>query len=90
MLDKFHSDVCGSFSRASIANHIYYVIFVDDFSCKCKILFMQKKYLTFSKFCEFKTLIEKGIGRKVKALRGNNGVEYVFNEVKHFFALEGI
>ena len=43
ILERVHIDVCGPFSVASTAKHRYYVIFVDDFSCKCWIFFMQKK-----------------------------------------------
>ena len=49
------------------------MIFVDDFSKKCWIFFMQKKDQTLSKFCEFKALVEKYIGKKLKALRSDNG-----------------
>ena len=51
---------------------------------------MQKKYQTFSKFCEFKALVEKYTGKKVKALRRDNGGEYISNEFKNFCAKEGI
>jgi len=44
----------------------------------------------FSKFCEFKALLEKDTGKKVKALRRNNIGEYVSNEFKNICALEGI
>ena len=33
---------------------------------------MQKKSETFSKFCEFKALVEKESGKKVKSLRSDN------------------
>ena len=69
ILERIHTDVCGSFLVASTAKHRYYVIFVDDFSHKCWIFFMQKKSETYSKFCEFKALVEKELGKKVKALR---------------------
>jgi hypothetical protein len=82
--------VCGPFSVASTTKHRYYVIFVDDFSCKCWIFFMQKKDQTFSKFCEFKALVEKESGKQVKALRSNNGGEYISNEFKEFCSREGI
>ena len=51
---------------------------------------MQKKDQTFSKFCEFKELVEKELGKHVKALWGNNGGEYISNEFKEFFRKEGI
>jgi transposase InsO family protein len=51
---------------------------------------MQKKDQTFSKFCEFKALVEKESGKKVKALRSDNGGEYISNEFKDFCSREGI
>ncbi len=47
---------------------------------------MQKKSETYSKFCEFKALVEKESGKKVKALRSDNGGEYVSNEFKKLCA----
>ena len=61
--ERIHTDVCGPFSVASTTKHRYYVIFVDEYSCRCWILFMQKKSETFSKFCEFKALVEKELGK---------------------------
>ena len=40
ILERVHSYVCGPFSTTSKIKHMYYVIFVDDFSHKCWILFM--------------------------------------------------
>jgi hypothetical protein len=77
ILVRVHTDMCGPFSIASITKHKYYVIFVDEFSHKCWIFFMQKKDQTFSKFCEFKEFMEKESGKRVKALRSDNGGEYI-------------
>eukprot|EP00253_Pinus_taeda_P025348 PITA_25348 len=90
ILKRIHTDVCGPFSVASIAKHRYYVIFVDDFYCKCWIFFMQKKSKTYSKFCEFKALVEKESGKKVNALSSDNGGEYILDEFKDFYKAEGI
>jgi transposase InsO family protein len=90
ILERVHTDVCGPFSVASIEKHRYYVIFVDYFSRKCWIFFMQKKDQTFSKFYEFKALVEKESGKQVKALRSDNGGEYISNEFKDFCNREGI
>lgn len=51
---------------------------------------MQKKEQTFSKFIEFKALVEKEISKKVKALRSDKKGEYVLNEFKYLCAKEGI
>ena len=64
ILEIIHIDVCGPFSIASTEKHSYYVIFVDDFSRKCWIFFMQKKSETYSKFWEFKALVEKESGKR--------------------------
>eukprot|EP00253_Pinus_taeda_P024812 PITA_24812 len=50
----------------------------------------QKRDQTFTKFCEFKALVEKESGKKVKALWTNNGGEYVSNEFKNFCVAKGI
>ena len=51
---------------------------------------MQKKDQTFTKFCEFKELVKKYSLKRVKALRSDNGGEYVSNEFKNFCATEEI
>ena len=51
---------------------------------------MQKKDQTFSKFCEFKALVEKELGKQVKALWSDNGGECILNEFKYFGRKEGI
>ena len=90
ILERIHTNVCGTFSVASTEKRRYYVIFVDDYSHRCWIFFMQKKSETFSKFCEFEALVEKESGKQVKALRSDNGGEYISGEFKDFYSKEGI
>ena len=42
------------------------------------------------RFCEFKALAEKESGKKIKALRSDNGGEYVSQQFKDLCAAEGI
>ena len=51
---------------------------------------MNKKDQTFTKFCEFKELVEKQLGNKVNAIQSDNSGEYVSNEFNKFCAAEGI
>ena len=51
---------------------------------------MQKKDQTFSKFCEFKALVEKELRKQVKALQSDNGGEYISGEFKYLCSKEGI
>ena len=87
ILERVHLDVWTiiySFhSKAQV-----YVIFVDYFSRKCWIFFLQNKDQMFSKYCEFKALVEKDTRKKVKVLRRDNGGEYISNEFKNFCAKE--
>ena len=90
ILERIHTYVCGPFSVASTTKHMYYVIFVDEYSRRCWIFFMQKKRKKFSKFCEFKELVEKESGKQVKALRSDNDGEYILSEFKDLCTKEGI
>ena len=51
---------------------------------------MHKKDQTFSKFLEFKELVEKESRKQVKALRNDDSGEYISNEFKNFCSKEGI
>eukprot|EP00253_Pinus_taeda_P026191 PITA_26191 len=84
------TSTCKGYTLASIAKQRYFVIFIDDFSRRCWIYFMQKKDQTLLKFCEFKALAEKELGRKIKALQSDNGGEYVSQQSKDYYASEGI
>ena len=68
ILDLLHSDVCGLMSSASLTGSLYYVVFIDDLSRKSWIFFMKTKGQVFSRFQEFKALMENQIGKKIKVL----------------------
>jgi transposase InsO family protein len=90
ILDLIHSDLCGLMSSTSLTGFIYYVIFIDEFSWKCWILFMKTKGQVFSRFQEFKALVENQMGKKIRVLRIDNGDEYTSKEFMEFCAGEGI
>ena len=51
---------------------------------------MKKKHEVLDRFVEFKELLEKKIRNKIKAMRSDNGGEYISNAFKGFCAKEGI
>ena len=51
-------------SSSSLSGYVYYVSFIDDFSRKTWIYFMKNKDEVFSKFKEFKALIENHTKRR--------------------------
>lgn len=84
ILDLIHFDMCGPMSAPSFGGCLYYVIFIDDFSCKTWIYFMKENNETFAKFQKFKTFIEKQTGLHIHALRSDNGGEF---DSHHFIDL---
>ena len=79
-----HSDVCGPMSFPSLSGNLYYVLFINDFSRKAWIYFMKSKSETFSKFQEYKALVENQKSKHIHALRSNSGGEFesnAFNEL---------
>ena len=82
ILEIIHSDVCGPMSSGSLSGYVYYVSFIDDFSRKTWIYFMNNKDEVFNKFKEFKALIENHTEKKIKTFRSDNGGEFTSNEFK--------
>ena len=76
ILDLVHSDVCGPMTVASLGGFMYFTTFIDDFSQKTWIYFLKKKDEVFSKFKEFKALVENSNNRRIRVLRSDNGGEY--------------
>jgi transposase InsO family protein len=70
---------------SSISGYVYYVSFINDYSHKDLDIFE-----VFSKFKEFKALIENLYVRKIKILRSDNGGEYTSKEFVNFCKDVGI
>ena len=75
-MDIIHYDVYGPISSSSLREYVYYVSFIDEFFHKTWIYFLKRKYEVFSKFKEFKALVENHIEKKIKILRSDNGEEF--------------
>jgi hypothetical protein len=82
VLDIVHSDVCGPMSATSLSEYVYYVSFIDDLSRRTWIYFLKSKGEVFSKFKEFKALVENISKRKIKILRSNNAGEFTSDDFK--------
>jgi transposase InsO family protein len=79
-LELIHLDVCGPMPSTSLSGYVYYVSFIDDYSCKTWVYFLKSKDEVLGKFKEFKALVENLSERKIKILGSNNGGEYTSNE----------
>ena len=76
MLEIVHLNVCGPMSSTSLSGYVYYVSFIDDFSRKTWIYFLKGKNEVFSKFKEYKSLVENQMDRKIKNLQSDNGRDF--------------
>jgi transposase InsO family protein len=90
VLEIIHSYVCGPMPSSSISGYVYYVLFIDDYSRKTWVYFLKSKDEVFSKFKEFKALIENISERNINILRLDNGGEYTSKEFAKFCKYFGI
>jgi transposase InsO family protein len=90
ILELVHSDVCGPMPVESWGGSRYFVMFIDDKSRKTFVYLIKHKSEVKDKFREFKALVEKQTGKSIKAIRTDNGLEYVCNDLQCFFKENGI
>ncbi|CAL2228921.1 unnamed protein product [Prunus armeniaca] len=90
LLDYIHSDVWGPALVKSLGGAHYYIIFLDDFSRKVWVYFMEEKYEVFTKFKEWKAEVENLTERKINILRSDNGGEYKDSKFLEFCKSEGV
>lgn len=90
-LEYIHSDLWGSPSVPNtLGNCQYFISFTDDFTRKVWLFLMKKKDEAFTKFVEWKKMVELQTGKKVKRLRTDNGLEFCNHEFDGFCRREGI
>lgn len=83
-LQLVHSDVFGPVKQPSISGNRYMVTFIDDFSRYVWVFFMKDKSEAFSKFTEFKELVEAEVRKKIHYLHTDNGGEYTLGEFARY------
>ena len=89
-LKLIHSDVCGKIGTQSLGGGEYFVTFVDDHTRHVWVYILKHKGEVFQWFQEWKALVEKSSGRKIKTLRSDNGSEYTSTEFTTYLTKEGI
>jgi hypothetical protein len=90
ILDLVHTDVCWLMTRRSLSGCEYYLTFIDDYSRKTWIFFLKAKSKVFTRFQEFRALVENKLGKKIKVLWSDNGGEYSLRQFVDFCAQHGI
>ena len=81
ILEYLHMDVWGPASVSSHSGCVYFLSVIDDFSRKVWCFFMRHKSDVFEKLKTWKILIETQTGKKIKAIRTDNGLEFCNNQI---------
>jgi Integrase core domain len=84
-LELIHTDICGPITTDSFSVKEYFITFIDDYSRKCWVYFLEKKSKAFETFKKFKVMVEKTTGKKIRSLRSDKGGEYLFNQFKSYY-----
>jgi len=75
-LELIHSDLC-SVEVPSNGGSRYFISFIDDFSRKAWVYFLQNKSDACTTFKKFKAYVEKRSGYQIQTLRTDRGTEYL-------------
>ena len=86
-LEVVHSDVCGKLREKSIGGAEYFLTFIDDYTRYTWVYPLKTKDQVFM---EWKALVEKSVGKKLKTFRTDNGGEYTSNQFEDYLKGEGI
>ena len=85
-----HTDVCGKLSTKSVGGAEYFLTFTDDRTRYVWVYFLRNKDDVFSKFLEWKALVGKSSGRRLKVLRSDDVGEYTSRRFVEFLRSEGV
>lgn len=90
VLELLHSDICGPIKPTSNGGKRYLITFIDDFTRKIWVYFLQKKSEALDVFKNFKARVENETEKSIKTLRTDRGGEYCSKEFESFCVENGI
>ena len=92
VLSLIHSDLCGPFRITSVGGSRYFITFLDDASNHRTVYGLRSKHTSqvLSATCRYIEQMEVQTGRKVKAIRTDNGGEYCSKEMERYLSSKGI
>jgi transposase InsO family protein len=89
-LHLVHSELMGPLEHPFISGFRYVLTFIDDYSRRIWVYFLNNRDEVFGKFKEFKAFVEKQSGKSINILRTDNGKEYVNKDFDHYCKYNGI
>nr|GEU72658.1 retrotransposon protein, putative, Ty1-copia subclass [Tanacetum cinerariifolium] len=82
--------IIGPSQEESLGGARYMLTIIDDYSRRVWPYFLKHKSQAFTRFKEWKVMVEKQTAKKVKKLRTDNGIEFCSNEFNSYCKSEGI
>ena len=89
-MEIVHSDLCGPMQTPSFGGSHYILTFIDDYTRKTWVYFLNQKNKVFDRFCHYEVLVEKQSGHYIKVLRTDRGRKYITNDFLRFCREHGI
>lgn len=89
-LELVHSDVCGKINVTSLGGAQYFLTFIDDHTRYVWTYMLKRKDEVFTKFLEWKAMVENSTSHRLKTLRTDNGGEYTSSEFTEYLQKAGI
>ncbi|BES87378.1 Hydra magnipapillata [Nesidiocoris tenuis] len=89
-LELLYMDLCGKMEEKSIGGSNYFLTIVDDFTRYTQVYFLCSKDEVYDRISEFITQAERETGLKLKAIRSDNGTEFVNQRVEKLLKSKGI
>ncbi|GBM21371.1 Retrovirus-related Pol polyprotein from transposon TNT 1-94 [Araneus ventricosus] len=90
VLDKVHMDLWGPAPVNSLGGSKYFLSIIDDFSRKIDVFTLKSKSEVFSIFKEYLSRVQRELGRKLKSVRTDNGLEFCHKDFETFLRNLGI
>ncbi|GJV67380.1 retrotransposon protein, putative, ty1-copia subclass [Tanacetum coccineum] len=84
LLGIIHTDVCSPLRHVSRQGASYFITFTDDYSRYGYVYLLKHKHEVFETFKVLKNEVENQLGKTIKALRSDQGGEYISQEFKDY------
>ncbi|GBO20632.1 Retrovirus-related Pol polyprotein from transposon TNT 1-94 [Araneus ventricosus] len=90
VLDRVHMDLWGPAPVNSLGGSKYFLSIIEDFSRKIDVFTLKSKSEVFSIFKEYLSRVQRELGRKLKSVRTDNGMEFCHKDFETFLRDLGI
>ena len=86
----FFSDITGPENIKTPHGELYIINFIDDYSPKAWIYMIKRKSEAYELFKDWRALVEREMGQRIKIFQTDNGGEYSSKEFEAYLQKQGI